>query len=219
MARYYCEYCQSYLTHDTLSVRKSHLIGKHHLKYVSDYYQNKFNEELKRASKTRTKKKRYYNNRISPIFKLSVSKNKNKVKGKEVGKTGKEIKKTKPINKLKDPFDMSKSSESILSKIYYLSPGYNKVFIPSNRFDIGDMIKTSQLPQRANIDASHDYHNRYGKTREKGEKSENGRDTIFNSSLIYSSNNKNETGNNLPPPMIISKWSNTIPKEQIYYQK
>ncbi|KAH3903251.1 Yhc1p SCDLUD_000872 [Saccharomycodes ludwigii] len=42
MPRYFCDYCHSYLTHDTLSVRKSHLIGKQHLKLVSDYYVNKY---------------------------------------------------------------------------------------------------------------------------------------------------------------------------------
>lgn len=41
MTRYYCEYCHSYLTHDTLSVRKSHLVGKNHLRITADYYRNK----------------------------------------------------------------------------------------------------------------------------------------------------------------------------------
>ncbi|CCE65238.1 hypothetical protein TPHA_0K01040 [Tetrapisispora phaffii CBS 4417] len=41
MARYYCVYCNSYLTHDTSSVRRSHLVGKHHVKAVADYYRNR----------------------------------------------------------------------------------------------------------------------------------------------------------------------------------
>ena len=28
MPKYYCDYCKSYLTHDTMSVRKSHLQGE-----------------------------------------------------------------------------------------------------------------------------------------------------------------------------------------------
>ncbi|GMM33990.1 Yhc1 protein [Saccharomycopsis crataegensis] len=39
MPKYYCDYCKSYLTHDSTSVRKSHLIGKNHIKYVCDYYE------------------------------------------------------------------------------------------------------------------------------------------------------------------------------------
>lgn len=39
MPKYYCDYCRSYLTHDSLSVRKSHLIGRNHLKYYCDYYE------------------------------------------------------------------------------------------------------------------------------------------------------------------------------------
>ncbi|ODQ79394.1 hypothetical protein BABINDRAFT_50070 [Babjeviella inositovora NRRL Y-12698] len=39
MPKYYCDYCKSYLTHDSMSVRKSHLIGKNHIKYYCDYYE------------------------------------------------------------------------------------------------------------------------------------------------------------------------------------
>lgn len=44
MPKYYCEYCKSYLTHDTMSVRKSHLMGKYHIKYYCDYYEDKAKE-------------------------------------------------------------------------------------------------------------------------------------------------------------------------------
>ncbi|KAI5958196.1 hypothetical protein KGF57_002551 [Candida theae] len=44
MPKYYCDYCKSYLTHDTMSVRKSHLMGKHHIKYYCDYYEFKAKE-------------------------------------------------------------------------------------------------------------------------------------------------------------------------------
>lgn len=42
--RFYCEYCKSYLTHDRLSVRKSHLQGKNHVKHYCDYYVSKAQE-------------------------------------------------------------------------------------------------------------------------------------------------------------------------------
>ncbi|KAI5953695.1 hypothetical protein KGF54_003067 [Candida jiufengensis] len=44
MPKYYCDYCKSYLTHDTRSVRKSHLMGKNHIKYYCDYYEYKSKE-------------------------------------------------------------------------------------------------------------------------------------------------------------------------------
>lgn len=40
MGKYFCDYCQSYLTHDSLSVRKNHLHGKQHLKLYNEYYEN-----------------------------------------------------------------------------------------------------------------------------------------------------------------------------------
>ncbi|CDK27867.1 unnamed protein product [Kuraishia capsulata CBS 1993] len=39
MPKYYCDYCKSYLTHDTMSVRKSHLMGKNHIKLYCEYYE------------------------------------------------------------------------------------------------------------------------------------------------------------------------------------
>ncbi|KAK6464041.1 hypothetical protein DFJ63DRAFT_317385 [Scheffersomyces coipomensis] len=44
MPKYYCDYCKSYLTHDTMSVRKSHLIGKNHIKFYCNYYESKAKE-------------------------------------------------------------------------------------------------------------------------------------------------------------------------------
>lgn len=38
MGKYYCDYCKSYLTHDSFSVRKSHLRGSKHLKLYNEYY-------------------------------------------------------------------------------------------------------------------------------------------------------------------------------------
>lgn len=44
MPKYYCDYCKSYLTHDTMSVRKSHLQGRNHIKFYCDYYELKAKE-------------------------------------------------------------------------------------------------------------------------------------------------------------------------------
>lgn len=41
MPKYYCDYCKSYLTHDKMSVRKSHLSGKNHIRYYCNYYEEK----------------------------------------------------------------------------------------------------------------------------------------------------------------------------------
>lgn len=39
MPKYYCDYCKSYLTHDTMSVRKSHLSGRNHIRLYCQYYE------------------------------------------------------------------------------------------------------------------------------------------------------------------------------------
>lgn len=41
MPKYYCDYCKSYLTHDKMSVRKSHLVGKNHIRKYCLYYEEK----------------------------------------------------------------------------------------------------------------------------------------------------------------------------------
>lgn len=35
----FCDYCDVYLTHDSMSVRKAHNSGRNHLRNVIDYYQ------------------------------------------------------------------------------------------------------------------------------------------------------------------------------------
>ncbi|GME71384.1 unnamed protein product [[Candida] boidinii] len=40
MPKYYCDYCKSYLTHDSLSVRKSHLSGKNHIRFYCKFYED-----------------------------------------------------------------------------------------------------------------------------------------------------------------------------------
>ncbi|KAI8370126.1 U1 zinc finger-domain-containing protein [Choanephora cucurbitarum] len=38
MPKYYCEYCDIFLTHDSSSVRKAHNAGKNHILNVRNYY-------------------------------------------------------------------------------------------------------------------------------------------------------------------------------------
>ncbi|KAF2076484.1 hypothetical protein CYY_002224 [Polysphondylium violaceum] len=45
MAKYYCDYCDKFLTHDSPSVRKSHTSGKLHKLAVQRYYQQ-FEDEF-----------------------------------------------------------------------------------------------------------------------------------------------------------------------------
>ncbi|XP_053213463.1 U1 small nuclear ribonucleoprotein C-like [Panonychus citri] len=39
MPKYYCDYCDTYLTHDSPSVRKTHCSGRKHKENVNFYYQ------------------------------------------------------------------------------------------------------------------------------------------------------------------------------------
>jgi len=38
MTRYYCEYCDAYLTHDSATVRRQHISGFKHKANVRNYY-------------------------------------------------------------------------------------------------------------------------------------------------------------------------------------
>ncbi|XP_043573581.1 U1 small nuclear ribonucleoprotein C [Chiloscyllium plagiosum] len=45
MPKYYCDYCDTYLTHDSPSVRKTHCEGRKHKENVKDYYQKWMEEQ------------------------------------------------------------------------------------------------------------------------------------------------------------------------------
>lgn len=45
MPKYYCDYCDTYLTHDSPSVRKTHCIGRKHRDNVKFYYQKWMEEQ------------------------------------------------------------------------------------------------------------------------------------------------------------------------------
>ncbi|CAD7670865.1 unnamed protein product [Nyctereutes procyonoides] len=42
---FYCDYCNTYLTHDSPSVRKTHCSGRKHKENVKDYYQKWMEEQ------------------------------------------------------------------------------------------------------------------------------------------------------------------------------
>ncbi|XP_033095592.1 U1 small nuclear ribonucleoprotein C-like [Anneissia japonica] len=45
MPKYYCDYCDTYLTHDSPSVRKTHCTGRKHKENVRIYYQKWMEEQ------------------------------------------------------------------------------------------------------------------------------------------------------------------------------
>lgn len=219
MVRYYCEYCHSYLTHDTLSVRKSHLIGKNHLKVASDYYRNKHiclkygKPSSSSISKQNKNNKNKNNNKHSeglPSKKIIIHplSNREKKKNRRIKKIfDKELNHELFKNCRYDRNNIYKQ-DHILSTLYDGSPGFSKIFIKSNRFDIGDSIKQSRLPQRANQNDTENILNRPISQ----DLSKRDRNEVYESGDIVS----NKIGM-LPPPLILSLWANTIPKYQIYY--
>ena len=45
MPKYFCDYCDTYLTHDSPSVRKTHCAGRKHKENVKFYYQKWMEEQ------------------------------------------------------------------------------------------------------------------------------------------------------------------------------
>ncbi|KAL4224974.1 hypothetical protein ACF0H5_015670 [Mactra antiquata] len=48
MPKYYCDYCDTYLTHDSPSVRKTHCSGRKHKENVRLYYQKWLEEQVQK---------------------------------------------------------------------------------------------------------------------------------------------------------------------------
>ncbi|CCD26750.1 Yhc1p NDAI_0I01810 [Naumovozyma dairenensis CBS 421] len=219
MARYYCEYCHSYLTHDTLSVRKSHLVGKNHIRITADYYRNKNVQQYTKCthrdrSRHNAKGKTQSHHR-SKITKVSD----------ELDELNRLKKTPKPLLKNKEKkvkFQMAKifqkelnkmGGESMLAKLYDGSPGYSKVFIDSNRLDIGDSVRLNKLPQRANERSSSTMandNNTGGGNRDRNE--------VFINNYAQS----NSSSSIIEPPRMLSIWSHhnsgTFPKTSIYHE-
>jgi U1 small nuclear ribonucleoprotein C len=49
MPKYYCDYCDTHLTHDSPSVRKTHCNGRRHKENVKLYYQSWMEEQVHNA--------------------------------------------------------------------------------------------------------------------------------------------------------------------------
>ncbi|KAL6942315.1 hypothetical protein ACO0QE_003486 [Hanseniaspora vineae] len=190
MARFYCEYCRSYLTHDKRSVLKAHITGKHHIRLVKDYYRNKYVEQWNRARRLDKRKvirdhtnrnlafAKSKNNPNGNVNKLSQSSSKRlqlqdiapEYKFETMSKDDLQLSKLSKTRKFKkirkrqqlrtllrnvDPFSHEsilkerklhsfgelsnvngmENGLSVLNHLYKYSPGYNKVFISTNRFD------------------------------------------------------------------------------------
>ena len=52
MPKFYCDYCDTYLTHDSPSVRKTHCQGRKHKENVRDYYQKWMEEQAQKLVRT-----------------------------------------------------------------------------------------------------------------------------------------------------------------------
>lgn len=194
MARYYCDYCHSYLTHDTLSVRKSHLIGKNHLRITADYYRNKHVQQQQLAGRSR----KQHNKKHSEHGKQSS------VKVHCLTRKEKRLQRKTQASHRKQLQASHTTLQDDLSKIYYGSPGYSKIWIDKNRFDICDLVKIAGVPKRANVTATTiDPHSIM---------SQQHRDHVYSQRDIVDKPAQLQ----LQPPMILQQWSNTVPKYTTY---
>uniref|UniRef100_A0A3B1IUW4 U1 small nuclear ribonucleoprotein C n=1 Tax=Astyanax mexicanus TaxID=7994 RepID=A0A3B1IUW4_ASTMX len=66
MPKFYCDYCDTYLTHDSPSVRKTHCSGRKHKENVKDYYQ-KWMEEQAQSLIDKTSKSLFRLHNINTI--------------------------------------------------------------------------------------------------------------------------------------------------------
>nr|XP_023025566.1 U1 small nuclear ribonucleoprotein C-like [Leptinotarsa decemlineata] len=48
MPKYFCDYCDTYLTHDSPTVRKTHISGRKHIDNVKHFYQKLKDEETQK---------------------------------------------------------------------------------------------------------------------------------------------------------------------------
>ncbi|KAI6187267.1 U1 small nuclear ribonucleoprotein C [Aphelenchoides besseyi] len=55
MPKYYCDYCDTFLTHDSPSVRKTHNGGRKHKENVRMYYQNWMEQQAQKLVDATTK--------------------------------------------------------------------------------------------------------------------------------------------------------------------
>lgn len=138
----FCDYCHSYLTHDTPSVRKSHLLGKNHLRLAADYYCNKARQtqqpifgKVRNTKKHRNRAQKRKTEPPQPSLALHCDTNRQK-------RSVRRMRSARP--------DTDRSRITVLEKLYRESPAYAKVFISECRLDTGQSVRLERLPQRAN---------------------------------------------------------------------
>ncbi|SCW00595.1 LAFE_0C07668g1_1 [Lachancea fermentati] len=143
MARY-CDYCHSYLTHDTPSVRKSHLVGKNHVRLRMDYFCNKARQthkaifgkkkqdlQARRRARRNSKLRAAVQDAVAHSVALHCDTNRQK---RHAHRTSHPV--PEPIG--------------VLEQLYRRAPGYAKVFRSDCRLDTGQSVRFDRLPQRAN---------------------------------------------------------------------
>lgn len=54
MPKYFCDYCDTYLTHDSPSVRKTHCAGRKHRENVKFYYEKWYEQNIQKIQQQQT---------------------------------------------------------------------------------------------------------------------------------------------------------------------
>ncbi|CCH58764.1 hypothetical protein TBLA_0A09810 [Henningerozyma blattae CBS 6284] len=211
MVRYYCEYCHSYLTHDTLSVRNSHLVGKNHIKMVADYYRNKSRPQRWPSAVSATS-----NTVIEPSTTSATATGKSKL-AKSISKirihpstrAAKKVQRQKARAFAKEQMSIQEELDRTLTSLYRRAPGYSKVFIPDNRFDISASVRQARRPQRANERGHQDQHgnNQYNRHQHTDSNMNPPRDETIDEAARATIS--------LPPPRVLTAWANPIPRSTI----
>ncbi|SCU83775.1 LAME_0C06590g1_1 [Lachancea meyersii CBS 8951] len=147
MPRFFCDYCHSYLTHDTPSVRKSHLLGKNHLRLAGDYYCNKARQD-QRPFLPRTRKPGRDRRREGKPQLAAVQKTGPQRKFALHCDTNRQKRLSRQSSAIRAQEVAAKCQ--VLEKLYAKSPGYAKVFRPECRLDTGQSVRLDRAPQRAN---------------------------------------------------------------------
>lgn len=61
MPKYFCDYCDTYLTHDSPSVRKTHCAGRKHRENVKFYYEKWYEQNLQKVQKLQQRQMNQFN--------------------------------------------------------------------------------------------------------------------------------------------------------------
>ncbi|CEP63039.1 Yhc1p LALA0_S07e01046g [Lachancea lanzarotensis] len=149
MPRFFCDYCHSYLTHDTPSVRKSHLLGKNHVRLAGDYYCNKA-RQLEQDWLPRTRTPGRERRRGPKVDRSPKDPQKAPQSRKFTLHCGTNRQNRAAHQSRAFQAEELEAGAQVLEKLYAKSPGYAKVFKPECRLDTGESVQMDKLPQRAN---------------------------------------------------------------------